>query len=228
MRVAIVSTPFVPVLPPAYGGTELMIHHLIRGLREAGVETVLYATGDSLDPAGEVRWIFGRALWPPDPAADAAHARFALGDAGLAGCDAIHVNSPWALAVAEAGAIGAPAVCTVHHEPAPEISPVYASSRRAALVAISARQRALDPALARALVIHHGLDPVEYRFSAEGGPYVAFLGRLSPVKGPHLAIDAARRARRPVRLAGKVHPDPGAEGYFAEELRPRLALPGVE
>src|SRR5690349_16253615 len=47
MRVAIVANPYLPVPPPAYGGTERVVGHLIRGLLEAGHEPVLLASGDS-------------------------------------------------------------------------------------------------------------------------------------------------------------------------------------
>jgi len=45
------------------------------------------------------------------------------------------------------------------------------------------------------------------------------------VKGPHIAIDAARRARLPIRVAGRVHP-PDTE-FAARELEQRLVLPHV-
>ena len=42
-----VSTPFVAVPPPAYGGTELVVHALSRALERAGHDVVVFATGDS-------------------------------------------------------------------------------------------------------------------------------------------------------------------------------------
>lgn len=228
-RVALVSTPFVAIPPPAYGGTELVLHHLARGLRAEGADVTIYATGDSRaeDGAPPVRWLFERAIWPPDPAAEIEHLRFALEDARARRFDVVHVSSPAGLEIAAAARL--PTVSTVHHAADESHSNVYAAHAHAAvIVAISARQRALDPALACARVIHHGLDPREYRPSREAGRAVAYVGRLSPVKGIHLGIDAARQAGRAIRVAGKVHPDPGAEAYFARELAPRFARPGVE
>jgi glycosyltransferase involved in cell wall biosynthesis len=48
------------------------------------------------------------------------------------------------------------------------------------------------------------------------------LGRICPEKGFHLALDAARRARVPLLLAGSVFPYPEHRRYFEEEIRPRL------
>ena len=41
MRIAIIAPPWVPVPPPAYGGTELMLYVLARGLRDRGHDVLL-------------------------------------------------------------------------------------------------------------------------------------------------------------------------------------------
>jgi len=53
--------------------------------------------------------------------------------------------------------------------------------------------------------VYNGLDLSRYR-SERSDPRreLVFLGRISPEKGPELAIDVARRAGRPLRLAAKV------------------------
>jgi glycosyltransferase involved in cell wall biosynthesis len=78
-------------------------------------------------------------------------------------------------------------------------------------------------------VINHGLSFDEFptRPSKKQG-YVAFLGRIMRLKAPHIAIDAARRASIPIKIAGGI--DPMTEGepdYFKEQIEPRLG-PGVE
>jgi glycosyltransferase involved in cell wall biosynthesis len=55
------------------------------------------------------------------------------------------------------------------------------------------------------------------------GEHALWSGRLVPDKGAHLAIDAARKASIPLRLAGQ-RVD---ERYFKEQIEPRLG-PGVE
>src|SRR5487761_1272081 len=50
MRIAIVAPPWLPVPPPAYGGTENVLDTLARGLKDAGHDVVLCATGDSTCP----------------------------------------------------------------------------------------------------------------------------------------------------------------------------------
>ena len=47
MRIALIAPPWVPVPPPAYGGTEAVVDNLARGLQAAGHDVLLYASGDS-------------------------------------------------------------------------------------------------------------------------------------------------------------------------------------
>lgn len=77
-------------------------------------------------------------------------------------------------------------------------------------------------------VVPHGLDYTGFptQLTQKRG-YVAFLGRMMRIKAPHLAIDAARRASTPIRVAGGFDPDKeGEPEYFKTEIEPRLG-PGV-
>ncbi len=220
MRVAIVSTPFVPVPPVRYGGTELIVAELCAGLSAARDEVVLFATGDSR-PGVELRARFSTARWPPDARVELAHAAFAVEEIlrDARGFDVIHAHLPSLLAFAPL--LDVPIVCTVHHEHDPRIAPLYQWRPGVAkLVAVSERQRARSPELESAAVIHHGLSPSRYHLGAGAGGYAAFLGRFARDKGPHHAVDAARAADVPLRLAGRPHADD--ENFFACELAPRL------
>jgi glycosyltransferase involved in cell wall biosynthesis len=63
-------------------------------------------------------------------------------------------------------------------------------------------------------------------YSASGGEYLAFLGRISPEKGPDRAIEIAIRAGIPLKLAAKV--DPVDQQYFEAAVRPWLDHPLIE
>jgi glycosyltransferase involved in cell wall biosynthesis len=58
----------------------------------------------------------------------------------------------------------------------------------------------------RVRVVHHGIPVSDYQMSNEKENYVAFLGRMAPCKGPHLAIAAALRAGVKLKLAGEIQP----------------------
>jgi glycosyltransferase involved in cell wall biosynthesis len=217
-----VSTPFVAVPPPAYGGTELVVHTLTAALEEAGHEVVVFATGDSR--ARRLEALFARPVWPPDPYAELLHCRFAAREIARGGFDVVHAHAPAMLAFADE--LPAPTVYTLHHVADPGLSRYYALAAGAELVAISRRQAELaDPPASH--VVHHGLDPDLYPSPGRGGDQAFFLGRLTECKAPELAIEAARRARLPIVVAGRPHAADNPPGWEEEVLRPALASPHV-
>jgi len=228
MRIAMISTPFVPVPPPRYGGTELIVAELVTGLAAAGHEVTLFATGDSrVGESVSLRARFERPRWPPEPYVELAHAGFAVEEilADPRGFDVVHAHVPSALAFARL--VDAPLVYTVHHDDGEDYERLQSLYRRccAHFVAISARQRELMDELGAARVIHHGLDPACHRLGAGDGGYCAFLGRFSREKGPHVAVDAARAAGVPIRLAGAPHWRDYE--YFEREIGARLCKSDV-
>lgn len=52
--------------------------------------------------------------------------------------------------------------------------------------------------------------------------FVVSLGRICPEKGFHLALEAAKRAKVPILLAGQVFPYEAHGKYFRERILPRL------
>ena len=60
MKVAIIAPPWVPVPPPAYGGTEAVFDNLARGLADVGHDVLLFATGDSACEV-PIRYVLERA-----------------------------------------------------------------------------------------------------------------------------------------------------------------------
>jgi glycosyltransferase involved in cell wall biosynthesis len=95
------------------------------------------------------------------------------------------------------------------------------------LASISDSQRAPLPHANWAATVHHGLPMKRFRFSpASHGGYLAFLGRVSPEKGPIRAIEIARAAGIPLKIAAKV--DPHDEAYYHRCVEPLLADPLID
>jgi len=223
MRLAILSTPFIRVPPNGYGGTELFCYELAEELHARGHDVTLFATGDS-EVSCRKRWLYPRPAWPPHPHDEINHVAWSLEEVAAAGFDVVHVNTP--LAVPFRRFLDTPVVCTLHHHRDPSTSRVYEAHPGVVYVAISERQRELEAKLPGAVVIHHGLRPERYPASDGDDGYLLHLGRYAPEKGTHLAIDAARAAELPLKLAGRTHPQDAA--YFAQYVAPRLERPGVE
>jgi glycosyltransferase involved in cell wall biosynthesis len=75
--------------------------------------------------------------------------------------------------------------------------------------------------------VYHGL-PLDLHwpgYRPQGG-YVAFVGRISPEKGPVDGIRIARSLGMPLKIAAKV--DKIDESYFREIVQPMLSTEGVE
>lgn len=221
MRVAIVAPPFIPVPPARYGGTELFIAELASGLKEQNIDVVLYTNGEStLDV--EKRWIYKDAQWPVqgevyDNLKDIYHTAWSVRDAWES-CDIIHLNNLPGLV--HSSFPGAPAfVYTMHHEHDEALSEFYAQFQDVEFVTISNFQERREK-LARIRTIHHGLNPSMYEVNHGKREYLSFLGRIAPVKGTHIAIEVAKRAGVPLKIAGEVQPM--FQDYFDCEIRPHL------
>jgi glycosyltransferase involved in cell wall biosynthesis len=220
MDIALVAPPFIPVPPVAYGGTELFIAHLAEGLRARGHTVTVYANGESRVRCN-LKWRYRHRDWPisDDAAAqlkNADHTGWAVREAARH-ADLIHVNDIVALPFTRF--VDIPCVVTLHHPHAPALTDQYLRYPAVRCVAISTAQARREP-LRDLEVAHHGIPVEEYRFRADKSDYVAFLGRMAPCKGVHLAIDAARRAGLPLKLAGEIQPV--FREYWDRQVAPRL------
>lgn len=222
MRVAIVASPWVPVPPPAYGGTEAVLDGLCRGLSAQGHDVLLVASGDSTCPVERV-WTFPSAtgVGAMTPAAEIRHVIAAYERIREWGADVVHDHTLVGPLYAERHP--ELAVVTTNHGPFDEdLTPLYRSiARRVPVVAISHHQASTAQAIPIAAVIHHGIDAQAAPFGDGGGGYALFLGRMSPDKGVHTAIRAARTAGIPLLIAAKMQ-DQAEHEYFTERVRPLL------
>jgi glycosyltransferase involved in cell wall biosynthesis len=206
MRVAVIGPPFIEIPPHRYGGTELFIGNLASELHARGHDVTVYGNGDSCLPCG-VKWRYAHADWPPDGSMraqlkNADHTAWAMHDAARY-ADVIHLND--VVGVPFTTFTNVPSVLTIHHPHEPELSEQYARYPDIEYVAI-ARWLACAEPMPRMHVVHHGIPVDDYAFADRKQDYVAFLGRMAPCKGAHLAIAAAKRAGVRLKLAGEVQP----------------------
>ncbi len=225
LRIGQIAPPWVSVPPLEYGGTEVVVDHLCRGLTAAGHDVVLFATGDSTCPV-ERHWSVPHALGTTGSLIDElGHVERAY--AALADRDIIHDHTLLGPLWAMANQIEIPVVTTAHGEFTPELTELYATvGQRSAVVAISHHQRSTAPSVPVASVIHHGIDIDDVPFGRGDGGYVAFLGRMHPDKGVHRAIEIARAAGKRLLIAAKMW-EPAEHRYFADVVEPLLGADAV-
>jgi glycosyltransferase involved in cell wall biosynthesis len=208
-----------------YGGTELVIDNLARGLVASGHEVMLFTTGDATCPV-ERRHVLPVAVGTTGSMIDELiHVEAAYGQ--LAGCDVIHDHTLMGPLWAIANGVSTPVVTTAHGEFTPELTDLYATiGRHLTVVAISNHQRSTAPSVPVARVIHHGIDVERMPFGLGDGGYVAFLGRMHPDKGVHRAIEVARAAGKRLVIAAKMW-EPAERRYFAQQVKPLLGADTV-
>jgi glycosyltransferase involved in cell wall biosynthesis len=220
MRIALIAPPFISVPPSNYGGTELFIAHLAVGLKKFGYEVVVYANGESTVPV-ERRSLYPDSEWPiaadvHGSLKDVNHSAWAIADARK-NCDLVHLNNAPGLTYSRF--VSTPFVYTIHHPHEKSLSDFYTYYPDVQFVTISDFQRHRE-VMPRVTTIHHGLNFSKYRLTIEKQPYCAFIGRIAPVKGTHLAIAAARKSGIPLKIAGEIQPM--FRDYFESQIKPHL------
>lgn len=221
LRIGVIAPPWFEVPPRGYGGIERVCYWLVEGLVERGHEVTLVAAGRNHTTA---RFLATLDEPPSDrlaePLPELVHGARTAQLLDPSGIDVIHDHS-LAGPLLSFGRI-LPTLVTAHGPVDGELADYYrALPPHVSIVAISTAQRRIAPDLRWIGTVHNAIPVADYPVGTKREDYVLFLGRMSPEKGAHLAIDAARAAGWRIVLAGKCK-EPREQAYFAEEVRPRL------
>ncbi len=223
MKIAQIAPLCERVPPPAYGGTEIIVSLLTDKLVNRGHEVTLFASGDSqtlahLEPSCPEA-LRERAT----PAEISVYQNLQLNRVftQAAEFDLIHSHIG-EVVFPYANLVKTPTLHTVHGIIPSHIEPLWRSSGQQNFVSISNSQRRRDLNLNYVATVYNGIDTSRYPFypQPDNPPYLAFLGRMSPEKGPHLAIEIAKRTGWHLKMAGKI--DPVDREFFAEEIKPQI------
>ena len=228
MRIAQVSPLYESVPPKLYGGTERVVHFLTEALIDLGHDVTLFASGDSLTRA---KLIPGsqRALRLDTDCRDPIASHVAMVEQVMRRAedfDFVHFHVDYfGFSLASRSAV--PHVTTQHGRlDTPELEPLFRLFPSEPQVSISNAQRAPLPFANWTATVYHGLPPALYRLQPRRGKYLAFLGRISPEKGVDRAVEIARRAGLPLRVAAKV--SKVDQEYYEQDIKPLFLEAGVE
>lgn len=227
MRIAQVA-PLAEAVPPKfYGGTERVVSWLVEALVRSGHDVTLFASADSETTARLV------------PCSEQGLRLMGINDhlaytmvmlervlRSADKFDVIHFHVD-VLGAALFRHLSGKCLTTLHgRQDLPDSWPIYQAFPETRLVSISNDQRRSIPHAGFIGTVYHGL-PVDLIDLGPGdGGYLAFLGRISPEKRPDRAIEIAKRAGIPLRIAAKV--DTVDRGYFQDEIRPLFDHPLIE
>jgi glycosyltransferase involved in cell wall biosynthesis len=226
LRIAMLAPPWISVPAAGYGGVESVVSALTEALVRQGHEVTLFCAPGSVSSATVVALLeeshpdeiersvlevdhVGRAFDAIDSATDGD--RF----------DVVHDHSGFA-ALAMANRIDTPLVHTLHGPFTSDTAAFYAChGHKATLVGISRAQLAsAPPGLGAIDSIPNPIDLHAWPLEEHKGDYLLWVGRITPEKGPHRAIAAARAVDARLVLAGVIQP--GQQEFFDREVAPHI------
>ena len=228
MKIAQLAPLAESVPPKLYGGTERVVSWLTEELVALGHDVTLFASADSTT-GGTLAAVWPRALRLSRPRTDPAAAQAvllqAIGERAHE-FDVIHSHLDW-MHLPLLQSQHAPFITTLHGRlDLPNFPLVASRFPNAPFVSISNNQRAPLPGLRWLGTVHHGMPENLLRPSFEPEGYLAFLGRITPEKGPDKAIRIARAAGYPLRIAAKI--PRGENQFFKREIQPLVDGERVE
>jgi glycosyltransferase involved in cell wall biosynthesis len=227
MKIAQVAPLYESVPPKLYGGTERVVSWLTEELVRRGHDVTLFASGDS-DTAARLVAGSDRSLRLDPGCVDtvAHHVRQLEQVFRMAHeFDVVHFHTDY-MHYPLSRRERITRLTTLHGRlDLSDLVPLYREFPDEPVVSISDAQRRPLPWIRWKGTVHHGL-PASLFYQGRGdGGYLAFMGRFSPEKGPDAAIEIARRAGLPLRMAAKV--DRMDRDYFETVVRPLLDEPFV-
>jgi glycosyltransferase involved in cell wall biosynthesis len=217
-RIAMIAPITHPYPPPSYGPWERVTHDLTEQLVALGHDVTLFAPRGSATTSHLVETV-------DDPLAtsdrhprleEEKHLAIAMEAVTDGGFDVVHSHLH-VHALVFSRMLPIPMLTTLHgsawdraHH---DLLHRYAEMP---FVSISYVERALLPELNYVATISNGIRVEEIPVGDGTGGYLAFAGRFAPEKGPDLAIEVARAAGLPLRIAGPV--DDQHREFFDEVL----------
>ncbi len=222
MKIAHIAPPWIAIPPKNYGGTEIVLYNLIEEQVAQGHDVTLFAPGDAKTSARLISF-FSHSLidagvpWQAHLKAYYHHYK-AIEYIKVHNFDIVHTHlssSSEMYLFPLTVHLTTPHVMTLHsHFPfdrvqswtgdADDFYMEWAASVPVVVISEHARASKTFP-LNVVDVVHHGLPTAQFRPTvAQPEDFFVWLGRFVPEKGPHLAIEAAKKAGVPLVLAGTI------------------------
>lgn len=233
LRVAMIAPPWLALPIKGYGGIELVLEGLVKALQRKGVDVELFANSEhtlrdikthSLYKTEQFHHIY-EPYYESFPIVQA-HLLFAYNTIKQdGGFDVIHSNVPhvgpsfWAMATQDASM--PPVISTFHGppftagRPKHDIGAIYNTADLEQITEFNglyatcisnAMTTTVPQNIAHRVLpaVHNAINPDDFPFVADKKPYFVTLARFAPYKGQHIAVKAAIKLKKRLRMAGVV------------------------
>lgn len=231
MKIAQVPPLTESIPPKQYGGTERVVYYLTEELVAKGHEVTLFASGDSQTSARLVP-LRKASLRSDKGVVDRVSHLITQIDIVLeraAEFDVIHFHPYYHVHFPSLRYLDVPHLTTLHGRlDTDDLQPLFQRFSHEPLVSISDAQRRPLSGVNWLDTVYNGLPERQYHLHEGRGDYLAFIGRFSPEKAPHLAIEIAWRVGMPIKIAAKPADREVDKPYFEEKVKPLLADPLVD
>ena len=229
MKIAQVAPLYEAVPPRLYGGTERVVAHLTDALVDLGHEVTLFSSADARTKATLTPVRDQAIRLDPSPLKSDLAAHLSMLDEVRRRqdrFDIVHFHTDL-IHFPMFETIAPRTITTLHGRlDLVDLPEVYRRWAKYPLASISDCQRTYLPFANWVGTVHHGISGSLFGLSESSCGYLAFLGRISPEKGPDKAIAIARRLGMPLKIAAKVDAADGP--YFETCIRPMLDHPSIE
>ena len=229
MKIAQIAPLMESVPPKLYGGTERIVSYLTEELVKLGHDVTLFASADSVTSAKLVSCVPSALRLNPKVCDVVPYYMLMLDRVRRQShqFDILHFHLDY-LHFPLFRDVSSRVLTTLHgRQDLHDCKPIYVGFDEMRLISISNSQRIPIANANFAATIYHGLPGTDLKPALRPrGGYLAFLGRIAPEKGPEIAIQIARSAGIPLKMAAKI--DRADEQYFRERVAPLLDQPGIE
>ncbi len=248
MRIAMLAPISWPLPPSGYGPWELVAHNLTEALVDLGHDVTLFAAGGSTSRANLVvttphalaTWpeeernrerrfdsVTGLLEGPPDDRVlEQLHIATCMERAAKGEFDVVHSHLH-VHALMFARLIPCPLVTTLHGSAwVHPIHPALTAFKEQPFVSLSDAERQFLPELNYVATVHNGIRLENFPFEPVKDDYLLFAGRLSPEKGPDVAIEIAKRSGRRLVMAGLIEGQ--YQDFFDQKVKPHIDGKEVE
>ncbi len=237
MKVAVISTPWVPLPPIGYGGTEKVVYNLSENLRKKGHQVIVYATGDS-KITSQLMYHYPKNLGV-NMLTQKSHVYYMLNHVFHAlkelpkDIDIIHNHCEYS-AMYLLEQFNKPFVHTLHgafyssYDQDQKSTDTYIESIRETLalfkhqpfISISDYQRQGMADLNYQATVYNGININDFLFDEIGSDNISWVGRFSPLKGLDIVIQVAQKMGK--KLVFSFFVNESRRQLFEEIIKPSI------